>query len=135
MGNKASRPTKTPETTVTVTSQHPTPGSSHCASPHLENSMILYLSLTFVTGVLLTLLTVAIVYLIRKRKRKYLPDSKRVAAQTSDLLPLPSPKLSPSPDDALVYSTLIPGFPLGESQPHNSKDLDPVVYAEVGARS
>ncbi|XP_005610386.1 transmembrane protein C1orf162 homolog isoform X1 [Equus przewalskii] len=123
MGGSHSKPDK-PHTTAA-----PTTTSVQCSSAHSNKE--LHLVLAFFAGVLLTLLLMALVFLIIKSYRKC-HSSPQALDPRSD----PAAKLSSVPEEALTYASM--NFKSSEGKrdhltTNHFSDSDPVVYAQIKA--
>lgn len=111
------------------TTAAPTTTSVQCSSAHSNKE--LHLVLAFFAGVLLTLLLMALVFLIIKSYRKC-HSSPQALDPRSD----PAAKLSSVPEEALTYASM--NFKSSEGKrdhltTNHFSDSDPVVYAQIKA--
>ncbi|XP_008570322.1 PREDICTED: transmembrane protein C1orf162 homolog [Galeopterus variegatus] len=130
MGSNTSTPKPATGRRANLSTVAPTISSAPCLSNHPNKE---HLILAFFVGVLLTLMLMALVFLIIKIYRK-----SRVAGhsspQTLDPHSDPRAELSSIPEESLTYTSM--AFKMSEEKSNHltknhSADLDPIVYAQI----
>ncbi|XP_062961881.1 transmembrane protein C1orf162 homolog [Cynocephalus volans] len=126
MGSNTSTPKPDTGRRANLSTVAPTISSAPCLSDHPNKE---HLILAFFVGVLLTLMLVALVFLIIKVYRKC-----HSSPQTLDPHSDPRAELSSIPEESLTYTSM--AFKISEEKSNHltknhSADLDPIVYAQI----